>query len=242
MKFQILSNDVFQRFSIISGVTQVNKKIFPENGFSLASNGKSSSDQFMRNLNYFASKIGFTVNQIKSVNQVHGDKIEEVNTDSFVVDADAMITREKNLLLMIKIADCAGILIYDPVKEIIAAVHSGWKGTSLNIVPKTINRMINEFGCSPINLLVYISPCASGKNYEVQQDVAILFPRSTIQISPSKYLFSNRREIKYQLDSMSIPRENIEVSDICNVENINFHSYRRDRDLSGRMGVFIAMR
>lgn len=242
MKIKILKINIFSNFNIICGVTEANMELFPNTGLSFASNEVYANYYFDEHLKIFSSEIGLNKNRIKYMNQVHGDNIEVIHPESGIKDADAMITTEKNLMLLIKVADCAGILIFDPVKEIIAAVHSGWKGTSLNIIGKTIDKLIQNFGCCSSDILVYISPCASFKNYEVEFDVARHFPKSTHQISSTKYLFDNRNEILNQLYSRSIPKENVEVSDICTIEDRNYHSFRRDRELSGRMGAFISMK
>ncbi|MGB9911954.1 MAG: polyphenol oxidase family protein, partial [Candidatus Kapaibacteriota bacterium] len=94
----------------------------------------------------------------------------------------------------------------------------------------------------PRNLLVYISPLASGKRYEVGEDVAKLFPLSTIPTPNGKYFFDNRKEIIYQLKETGVEEKNIEYSPLCTISNTNLHSYRRDKEKSGRMAAFIGLK
>ena len=241
MKINVLDNIIFDKKQIISGVTKVNKDIFPETGISFNLNDHRGIFNFNEHLGYLANAINFNESRIKYVDQVHSDIIVEMSGTSEVCKADAMITTEKNLILMIRTADCAGILIYDSTNEVIAAVHSGWKGTQLNITGKTLTQMINRYGCNPDDLLIYISPCASGRNYEVGEDVAQFFPNSITKLSANKFLFDNTKEILEQISVYGIPMQNIEIANVCSIENKDFHSYRRDGVNAGRMGVFIGM-
>ena len=161
---------------------------------------------------------------------------------------DGMICFEKGIILCVSLADCAGVLIFDPVKNIISALHSGWKGSKLNITRKGIEIMKNH-GSNPKDLLVWISPSASGEKYEIGEDVAKHFMDSEclIPLNPlfakgkTKYLFHNKFQIKKQLIVCGVNVDNIEISQICTINDIEYHSYRRDRQLSGRMAAFIGM-
>lgn len=85
--------------------------------------------------------------------------------------ADALVTRERNLPLVVFSADCVPILLYDPVSSCIGAVHSGWRGTALGIVSRTVTLMAAEFGSRPENLLAAIGPAICGGCYETDRDV-----------------------------------------------------------------------
>ena len=128
------------------------------------------------------------------------------------------------------------------MNDVISGIHSGWRGTKLNIVNKGIKIMNDKFNSKPKQLLVYISPCASGNNYEVEYDVAQYFPNSVSKINDKKYLYDNRSEIYNQLLDARIKKENIESSKICTIDNLNYHSFRRDGNKSGRMSAFIGLK
>ena len=70
--------------------------------------------------------------------------IENVPSEEELQDVDAVVTNLKGYCLCVSTADCVPILIYDPVKQVIAAVHAGWRGTVGRIVEKTLETMINE--------------------------------------------------------------------------------------------------
>jgi hypothetical protein len=132
--------------------------------------------------------------------------------------------------------------MYDPVSGSIAALHSGWRGTKLNIAGKGIRKMGDWFGSDPANILVWLSPCASGANYEVGNDVAEYFPEFVKKTNNDKYLLDIPAAVRSQLIEAGVEAVNIETSGICTIADERFHSYRRDGNRSGRMSAFIAMK
>ncbi len=154
-----------------------------------------------------------------------------------------MITAFKGLVLCVIIADCAAVLMFDPKNGVVAGLHSGWRGTQMNITQKGIELLKATFKTNPADLLVYISPCASGESYIVRKDVAQHFPRTSRKINDEEYLFDNRAEIQLQLADCGVLKENIEMSAGCTIGGENdYHSYRRDGERSGRMAAFIGMK
>ncbi|HYF02839.1 MAG TPA: peptidoglycan editing factor PgeF [Patescibacteria group bacterium] len=235
---------IFPEKSIISGVTKRNLRAFPNQGGLSLSPGKIlSKEELADHRKAFAEGLGIPTDILKFQNQVHGDMIRVITPDSKTEASDGMITSFKNIVLCIIIADCAAVLMYDPKNSVIAGFHSGWRGTQLNIVGKGINILKDNFKSDPADLLVYVSPCASGERYIVREDVAQHFPRSVKRINNKEYLFDNRMEIQLQLHEAGVPRSNIEVSDGCTIGGeIDYHSYRRDGERSGRMAAFIGMK
>ncbi|TAL70681.1 MAG: peptidoglycan editing factor PgeF [Bacteroidetes bacterium] len=259
---------IFDKSKIISGITKRNINEFPPNGFSISPAGDFYVKEANNGRKYLAEYLKKKYPSIKKVifqKQVHGDKIEIVDSNSIEgleqerEVRDGMICFEKGIVLCVSLADCAGILIYDQKKEAVAAIHSGWKGTSLDIAGKGIELM-KKHGSNPKDMQVWISPSASGEKYEVGYDVAKYFidnegnhlnpPLKKVAIIPlspplikgkKKYLFDNKLQIKNQLISAGVKEEYIEISEICTIKDIEYHSYRRDKNLSGRMGTFIGM-
>ncbi len=241
MEIEILHPTIFPKEQIISGVTTKNSQFEP-NGLTFGVSKYVSKDVVKQNIKYLADYLNVGTSDVKFLHQTHSDKIWVVEKNFQNAYGDAMVTAAKGIILAVKIADCAGILLYDPIKEVVAVVHSGWRGSSKRILPQTVELMIKRFATSPQDLLVYVSPLASGKRYEVGKEVAQLFPRSIYTNSDGRYFFDNRREILFQLDEAGIPRNNIETSELCTIEALNLHSYRREGEHSGRMAAFIGMR
>ncbi len=184
-----------------------------------------------KNLKIVSKKIGIKKNIIL-LHQLHSSKIFFINKiPKKKLLGDGLVTNVKNVAIGILTADCAPILFYDPKKNIIGAVHAGWKGAYKKIVKK----MINNFKKRESNLndiLAVIGPCISQKSYEVQND----FKRKFLNQSPqnmkhfkvfkNKIYFDLKGYIFNQLKKAGI--NNIETikKDTFNPKN-NFFSARR---------------
>jgi len=118
----------------------------------------------------FFAELGLNENTVSYQKQVHEDNIREVNEHGFCGESDALITISTNLGLAISSADCPAIFIYDPVKKVIAAVHSGWRGTKKQILRKTILKLKNDFKSNASELVIYLGPSISQINYEVGEE------------------------------------------------------------------------
>ncbi len=88
-----------------------------------------------------------------------------------ITGVDALITNEQGLRIGVKTADCVPILLYDPAKKAVAAIHSGWKGTVQNIIAATISRMKEEFSTDPADIRAVIGPCIHVDAFEVGDEV-----------------------------------------------------------------------
>jgi YfiH family protein len=168
--------------------------------------------------------------------QVHSDTIFIADSaDGCLGKGDALITSAPNRWVGIRTADCVPVLLASPDKRIVAAVHAGWRGTIGEIVAKTVARMDSEFGAEPRNLRAAVGPCINRCCYEVGPEVSEQFDR----------LFPERHDLtridlpeanRRQLVAAGVPPAQIDVSDLCTACDADqFHSYRRDKDLAGRM-------
>ncbi|MDZ4746658.1 MAG: peptidoglycan editing factor PgeF [bacterium] len=185
---------------------------------------------------------------IVGLKQVHGNVIhtidDEWHADAEVLIGDGLITRRRDVVLSVRIADCAGVLLWDSKTGTIASVHSGWRGTKEDIVGSCIERMINEFNVNPSSIRAYISPCASGERYEVREDVAQFFPEDIVRSPNSNdvWLFDNRSAIRTQLIKAGVEQTHICVDPACTMADDRFHSYRRDGAAALRCVAFIGLR
>lgn len=199
--------------------------------------------QVNKNRELLFNSIGLSSNQIAFQKQVHGNSVTYVDKPGLCGESDAMITDKPELGLAISTADCAAIFIYDKDRNVIAGIHSGWKGTAKGITKKTIAILHNEFNCQTKNLIAYISPSISQKNYEVGKEVAELFDKKYLIPKGEKYLLDVARVNYDMLLICSIKKENIQQSGLCTYETKNLlHSYRRDGLRSGRAFGVIAMK
>jgi YfiH family protein len=195
------------------------------------------------NRSNFLNALGLNEKMVSYQKQVHEDKINFVDTYGNCGESDALITQKINLGLAISSADCPAIFIYDPMKKVIAAVHSGWKGTEKEILRKTIKRLSNEFSCSSSDLICYIGPSISQKNYEVGEEVAKMFDEQFILTKKDKYYLDLAGANLSMLLNEGVKKINIQVSKLCSYEYSDLlHSYRRDGVISGRAIGVIALK
>lgn len=203
-------------------------------------------DDVMQNRSHFFGSLCIAESTLVHANQIHSDVITIVNTPGLYPKTDALITQQKGLHLVISVADCTPVMIYDTNNKIIANIHSGWRGTQKNIVGKAIGVMKKEFGCNAKDLLVFMGPAISKKNFEVDKDVAGMFDEKYVELKPDsqeKYLVDTGKIVFDNIISSGVLPENIERCLLCTYdETETLHSYRRDRSRSGRMFAVIGMK
>jgi len=158
---------------------------------------------------------------------------------------DALLSNEAGLCLSIRTADCVPIFLVDPVNRAVAAIHAGWRGTAVGIAAQVVLRMEEEFGTKPDAIQAAIGPAIGPCCYEVGPDVAErlrkLFPeRDDLHIQTRIDLSeANRRQL---IDSGVRPQD-IAIAGMCTFcMKEDFHSFRRDRDLAGRLVSTIGIR
>ena len=193
------------------------------------------------NRKIFFAKLGLFEENVAIQKQTHSDVVRYVTKGGIVGESDAMITDKKNLGLAIGIADCTPIFIYDPENKVIAAVHSGWRGTAKRILEKTVLKLISQYNSKLEKLVTYIGPSISQKNYEVGEKVADLFHNKYKIEKDGKYLLDVASANYDMLINSGLQGHNIERSNLCTYEEKDsLHSYRRDGKKSGRsMGVIV---
>ncbi len=213
-----------------------------DKGFSISQANIFSKEEVKYNQEILAKNINTNFENLKFQKQVHGSTVREIAANSSnIFESDGMITDEAGLVLCVIVADCAAVLCYDGKEHCVGAFHAGWRGIADEITVKGIEMMHEKFGTKSENLLIYISPCAGSDTYEIGEEVAELFPNSVKKKENGKYLLDMRGEICKQLKKIHIPDRNMEYSSICTISNKNFHSFRRDKDKSGRMAAFIGL-
>jgi hypothetical protein len=241
----IIKPFIFKRFSeIIFGFST---KIGPDAKlpyyFNLSYSVGDEKEIVDSNRKLFFRELDLNEKMVSYQKQVHEDKINTVSSFGSCGESDALITTTKNLGLAISSADCPAIFIYDPIQKVIAAVHSGWRGTEKKILKKTIEKLKNDFNVNPSDLVCYIGPSISQKNYEVGEEVVVKFDKEFIIKNGNKfYLDLTRANYKMLLDA-GVKEVNIQVSGLCTYEYEKLlHSYRRDGQKSGRALGTIAMK
>lgn len=230
--------------------TKISVERNPPFYFNLSTSVGDDEKIVKENRKLFFSELGLNPENIALQKQVHGDEINYVTEGGTHDESDALITDKKNIGLGISTADCTPIFIFDKKNKVIAAVHSGWRGTEKKILLKVLNKLKEDFNSTAENIVVYIDPAICQKNYEVGQEVAEKFKEKYLIPKVRKDSFGREKflldipRINYDiLINFNIPKENIQLSSFCTFEmKYLLHSYRRDGLLSGRALGIIAMR
>lgn len=194
------------------------------------------------NRKLFFSELGVDENNVTFQKQIHSPNVKYSPQPCHFDECDAIYTDVKQNFLAVGVADCIPVFLYDPVKKIIAGIHSGWMGTKEKILTKTINELIKKFNTDPSDLISYIGPGICQDHYEVGEEVGILFEENISYRSGEKYYLDLKKDNYYQLLNAGLSNENIEISDLCTFKEKDLlHSYRRDGVRSGRMLGVIGM-
>jgi len=197
------------------------------------------SNKVDKNRSIFFNQLGLSTDSVAYQKQIHSDKINVVNSGGEYGESDAMITTKKGIGIAISTADCCAIFIFDTIKQVIAGVHSGWRGTSKRILSKVLKILFDEYSSNPENLICYLSPSISKTNYIVGPEVAQQFDLRYIMPVGDNFLL-NVSKINYDiLLQFGVQPQNIQLSNLCSYEySTLLHSYRRDGKRSGRsLGV-----
>ncbi|MDD2962236.1 MAG: peptidoglycan editing factor PgeF [Muribaculaceae bacterium] len=184
--------------------------------------------------------------------QSHTNNVELINGAFFQLslterakklqNVDAIVTNIPNIAIGINTADCVPILLYDPVKHIIAAAHAGWRGTASKIAERTIEAM-QALGSNPADIVAGIDAAISQECYEVGDEVIEAI--STTGIDLDSAATRNSDTGKYHIDlkecnrqiiiNCGVKAENIKVSPYCTYSNPQkYYSARRQGINSGR--------
>ena len=153
--------------------------------------------------------------------------------------ADGIITNQKRVGLLVRHADCQAALFYDPKKQVIAAVHAGFRGQVHQIYKKTVAKMQKHFDCHPSNILVSVS-AGLGLAHSEFINYKEEFPQEL-----HRYACNNFMDLKKmafdELKEAGLLEENIDIDPSCTFEREDLYfSYRRDKTKM-RMGSIIGL-
>ena len=183
--------------------------------------------------------------------QVHGVGVTVVSarTRRRPEDCDAVVTDLRDFAIGVRTADCIPVLLYDPVRQAVAAIHAGWKGTVLKIVAKTVSVMAESYGTSPADLRALIGPGISPDSFQVGPEVAERFAAEGF---PLAEILSDRgprvpgtmqgglhidlwQANRWLLETLGVPPEHITVTGLDTYTDSRFWSARRDGPACGRL-------
>ncbi len=199
-----------------------------------------------------AEDMKFPFERITAGRQTHSANIriitEEdagkgVSRESDIQDVDGMVTNLKNLPLVVYYADCVPVILVDSDAGVVAAVHSGWRGTVAGITRNAVEIMMSRFGAHPANIKAAIGPSIGPCCFETGEEVALQFDEKFVVKHGDKFKVDLWKANMDILQSCGIKEENIDVLQVCTICNSDMlYSYRVHKDSTGRMGAFIMIK
>jgi YfiH family protein len=202
----------------------------------------------------FLRALGAPARRVIAPRQVHNAEVSvhrrgSVAPSSGVFDGDGLVTDDADVVVMLLAADCAALLLHDPVRGVVAALHAGWRGTAGKIAAAGVRRMVEAFGCDPVDIRAGIGPAIGRCCYEVGLGVA----ESVATVTPSGLdVFDRRPGGKAYLDitaanvgqlvAAGLRAENIAAASLCTACRTDlFYSHRREGEPTGRFGAAIGL-
>ncbi len=191
-------------------------------------------EKVKQNFRILAETTGIDYDKITLSSQVHETNVRVIReedvgkglmTASDFTSVDAMVTNISKVSLVTRYADCLPILIFDPVKKVIAAAHGGWRGTVGNILSKTLSTMQSVFDSNPADVLLAFGPAICMECYEIGEEVLKVFLDQLGEYICIEECIKACGEQKYKMDLKEVNKrlalkagvklENIEECDLC---------------------------
>lgn len=187
---------------------------------------------------YFTTRGKVDLNsegRILTPNQTHSDNVEIVDKRIEYPNTDGLILTNPDDTIYLKFADCTPLIFYDENLKIGAISHAGWRGTAAKIGVKTIQKMSENFGTNPKDILAIIGPAISICCYEVSEDV-----KETLiaTVKNKTGLYDNRNIDLKRINAQQLKEAGVEKIDICpfctSCNNDLFYSYRKENGTKNR--------
>ena len=200
------------------------KGIYKSLNCGLGSNDKKN--KIKENLKIVKNKISKNSKNIFLLNQVHSNKFVFINKNfkfhKKKIKADAVITNQQKIPIAVLTADCVPILLYDNKKNIIAAIHAGWKGAFKGIIDNVINFMLKK-GCKRKNILAAIGPCIGRASYNVKNDFKKKFLKKDTK---NKVFFNHKKNIIY-FDLSNYVKSLLKLNKITKIDMKNIDTFSK---------------
>ena len=215
------------------------------------------SDKEFESLRIVCDELDMNFDNLKVIHQTHTDNIKCVTEEDIDLESvDGVMTDHPGIPVYTKSADCLLALMYDPKKKVLAAIHSGWRGTFQRIFEKAVLKMAKNYGSNPSDIIVALSPCIKKESFEVGEEVGELckelfgyieeFDKILEEIPHKPDMIEKKFLIDLTLINYNILKEvgikEENIIDCClnsYTEADKLYSYRREK-LNAKRNVFIA--
>lgn len=249
------SFDLFQDLHLSQGIFTRKGGVSPEPWASLNLGGTQGDDRehVIENRRRIFEQMGRPVESIFDVWQVHSTRVictrEPRPLESFHQEADAILTDNPQVTLFMRFADCVPVFVCDPQRQVVGIVHAGWKGTVHQILKETLQRMVDQYGSKPENILAGIGPSICQKHYEVGDEVIREVVQAYGSDASGLLLYREGRAAldlwaanRLTLERAGVEPEHIEISGLCTYENQqDWFSHRGEHGKTGRFGALLGL-
>ena len=197
-----------------------------------------------------SASLGVPTDRLLLIKQVHGVHVAVKragqNPGWTRPEADVIVTADPMVAVGVRTADCAPVLLYDTVKNVVGAAHAGWRGTASGAAAAAVRAMQREFRSRPSDLIAAIGPCLGACCGEVGPEVVDAFRaggagRESIDAwftpgTGDRSFLDLERANRDQLAAAGMDPEAIFVSGLCTkTHHDRLHSYRAERAAAGRL-------
>ena len=188
-------------------------------------------DHVRENYRRFFAAIGRSGKRLAMTNQIHGGVVRCVTTadlhtdpyDKVGYEADGLMTDLPGVALVVYSADCIPVLLYDPARRVVAAVHAGWRGPAAGIASTAVERMREVYGCRPGDILAAVGPGIGPDCFETHEDVpnSMTAARSTAVLrhiklkENGKFAVDLKNINAMRLAQAGLDPDHIAVSSLC---------------------------
>lgn len=213
------------------------------------------------NYKKIAKALGMPYENMTATNQIHEVTVKLITKEDSgkgvfcprdYDGVDGFITNTPDIPLVTYYADCVPLYFVDTKSKAIGLSHSGWRGTVKKMAEVTINRMREEFGTKPSDLVIVIGPSICKDCYEVSRDVYDKFTK-VFTLEQIKLLFTQEKEEKYQLDlweanrqillDAGVPADQIHCSNVCTCCHSDImYSHRVHGSDRGTLAAFLMLK
>lgn len=244
----ILYWNIFDNLPVTTGVTTRlgGYSTGAYNSFNLATHTGDDTTVVEQNRKKLLHDLDISSKTYISGSQVHGDRVIEITREncSATFECDAFITKERDVILNIFVADCVPIVIYDKKQHVCGICHCGWKGTYLKLLSKTISKMEESYNSCREDLLIGIGVSIGNCCYEVSQELFEDFDLryDEGEVKDNHYFLDLKNINKNQALNVGIPAKNISVMEYCTACKTDlFYSHRKEGEPTGRFSAFISL-
>ncbi len=210
----------------------------PHDSLNLGSNTHDEGKRVTENRDRFYRAMSIREENAAIPQQVHGDRIVQVEGPGPVPETDGLVTNSPGTALVVQVADCLPVYLFDPHRKAVGLVHAGWRGSRLQIVSKAVAHMGQYLGTNPRDLLAFLGPSIGPCCYDVGAEVGSQFP--------NKYVTEGRLDLWHcnldQLTDAGIQPERVSMSRLCTVCHARwFFSHRSSGGNTGRMMAIVGL-